>query len=422
MRSTDVERNLERNQTIPQIKSLAVTLLLITFGLIGCSGNVADTLDSAAQPLKVEPEATHWVQDPEAEGGEAAILYSENERATFTLGVPSGTYEVSVHAKAQEYEGWPALRLSRNGQPIGEPNSVKQSHFDGSMQRFGPAELERGDRIEAIFIGDRYGGSSEQDRNVMIDYLELTPEGAPSDDATPPEDTDTDTPTQPEPSGKTRSSCDTEHLYTGERFSPAWTSGDFQGTFCREVTGDGEYLSLTLEVQQGGFDTGIAAQYEPTRVDDLSAPLPVSTTVTPQFSGPGTWWVGPKVLVLENTYYDGLDGEYENYVVENASQPPEHYHAWLGGDGKYLGETYQDGGVYKHYLVTYSSWEQFWAVRQDYRQSGAVDMAQILGMWRQHGLPNEYVGGVKANVETSKEIEGTLTMDSLSFPASITDR
>ncbi len=382
----------------------ALLLLVILLSLVSCSNTATDMLDESAAPaaLTLEPIEENK-EEAGATNGKTAVLLRTGERARFEIGdVQSGTYKVSVRARGDNYEGWPVMRLTVNNQQLGEDVLVGSNGY--REYTFGEVALSSRQVIEAVFTNDNYDGSADRDRNLYVDQLTLTPlEGA-----------------KPQPD--TRSNCTDERLELGTRGSPVWTSGAFEGTFCRDIVGDGESLTLTLDAKDGGFDTAIVSEYNPSRVDDLrTTPLPVSATVAPEFSGSGNWWIGPKFSVREEVG-QGLEGNYENYIVENASRTPEEYHERLTSEdgGTYLGETRQDGGVYRHYLVPhpYQPWEQFWAVRQVYRESGAVDLALILEKWRANGLPDQLIPQWRVNVETSGEIAGTLVMKDISFPAS----
>ena len=379
-------------------------LLSVVLSLVSCSDMAADTLDESAAPaaLTLEPVEENK-EEADALNGKTAVLLRTGERARFEIGdVQSGTYTVSVRARGDNYEGWPVMRLEVDAQQLGEDVLVDS---DGYREyTFGEVTLSSEQVVEAVFTNDNYDGSADKDRNLYVDQLTLTPlEGA-----------------KPQPD--TRSNCTDERLELGTRGSPVWTSGAFEGTFCRDIVGDGESLTLTLDAREGGFDTAIVSEYNPSRVDDLrDASLNVSATVAPEFSGSGNWWIGPKFSVRESAG-QSLEGNYENYIVENASRTPEEYHERLTSEdgGTYLGETRQDRGVYRHYLVPhpYQPWEQFWAVRQDYRESGAVDLATILEKWRANGLPNQLIPQWRVNVETSGEVRGTLVIEDISFPAS----
>ena len=196
----------------------------------------------------------------------------------------------------------------------------------------------------------------------------------------------------------------------GSYYSTVWTSNDFNGNFQRQITGDGEYSQVNIDVETGGFDTGMERINNQVRVDELDSQVKVSSTIDVNLDGSGFWWAGPKLWIN----YPNQD-KYENYVVENASTSPSEYHETFTNKStsRYLGETTHDGSVYKHYYNEHNTWVQFWAVRQDYRSTGSVSLKPILNMWRGNGLPNEYLNNARANVETYGEIAGTVDMSQI---------
>lgn len=204
-----------------------------------------------------------------------------------------------------------------------------------------------------------------------------------------------------------------EQILTGDLASYVWTSNDFQGSYTRKVAGAHDRYLVTLDQSAGGFDTDVVKDGHPvTWVDDLAPGLAVSATidVTMETEGDGMWWAGPKFTVHDETTFQGFDGDYENYIVENASLTPQEFAERMFGNARYLGETQHDGATYKHYLATHGSgWEQFWSVRQDFRTSGTVTVSPHLRMWRDNGMANEYVLIQKpANVETYGRVAGDI--------------
>lgn len=197
---------------------------------------------------------------------------------------------------------------------------------------------------------------------------------------------------------------------------PVWMNDKFAGNFCRRITPNAERLELNLESQSGGFDTAVVKRNSQILVDDLASQSVISSTIEVALDGTGKWWVGPKFAVKQSGSR-GLDSNYENYVVENASKTPQQQHERLTTLGRYLGQTKHNGSVYKHYYKEHKTWGQFWAIRQNYRDTGTVNLKPILDMWRKHGLPNEYVDAVRVNVETSGEVSGTVKMSELNFPS-----
>ena len=178
-------------------------LLTLALGLplVACTNAAADheLAPAGAQTQVIEPEAEHTLEDPGADGGEAAILYRTGERGTFKLdNVARGVYSVSVRARAQAYEGWPVLRLYLNGQALGEDNPVERETYGEGAQQFGEATLEQGQSITAEFVNDLYGGSPDKDRNLIIDHLILEPtDVAPPETPEPPDPPEVDQVTLP---------------------------------------------------------------------------------------------------------------------------------------------------------------------------------------------------------------------------------
>ena len=157
-----------------------VSAALVAFALLlgACTQtDPADTepLDTTATPYTVEAEAARTVEDADASGERAAALYRSGDRATFRLtDVPNGTYRIGVRARAQAYyKGWPVLRLSLNGQRLGN-NPVKRATYGTGLQNFGEVTVTRGQVVTAEFVNDRYDGKGK-DRNVLVDYLVLEP-------------------------------------------------------------------------------------------------------------------------------------------------------------------------------------------------------------------------------------------------------
>ena len=65
------------------------------------------------------------------------------------------------------------MRLYRNGKRLGEDNPVKRERYSEGGQKFGEAQLKKGDTLQAEFTNDLFGGSAEKDRNLVVDYLVL---------------------------------------------------------------------------------------------------------------------------------------------------------------------------------------------------------------------------------------------------------
>lgn len=216
----------------------------------------------------------------------------------------------------------------------------------------------------------------------------------------------------------------TPRIQAGQFTSGSWISKKFQGEHCRELSTTGTTLTTQLEVEEGGFDTGIEHRTRDNRIDDLDPEITVSaqTEIDLVSVEDTSWWmVGPKVSAMvcqDCSLEDNLSTWYENYVIENASQSPEQRHQkCLNSPEKcqYIGQTAQNGSTYKHYLWKHNTWKQFYAVRQDYRTGGEVNLALIMKYWRDNGLPNHYLNGIKYNFESGNAVSGKVIIKNLKF-------
>ncbi|MFC4699133.1 RICIN domain-containing protein [Glaciecola siphonariae] len=223
----------------------------------------------------------------------------------------------------------------------------------------------------------------------------------------------------------TSSGVDT--IYSGNYASSAWQSAEFNGSKYRDLNNN--RVTISVDHSKGGFDASFAGTFSIGKVDDVSSKFAVNASFSVSGSGSGSWWYGPKVSVnWISGNPDGLAGWYENYIIDKASRTPKQMHDWLLNDwdsgnpqNKYIGETTHDGATYKHYVFYFSDWVQYWAVRQTYRNSGTTTLKPILNKWRQNGLPNKRVDGVKFNVETHGENYRDFTITRKCIPASFTD-
>ena len=170
----------------PATSALTLVSLLV---LAACSqeGSFEPDLDATALVYRVEANGDREIEDDEASGGEAVILFNQGARASFSLAdVPAGEYRVSVVARSEYYKGWSVMRLYLDGQPVGEDNPVERSSYGEDAQKFGELSLGQGQRLEAAFVNDLFEGSQDKDRNLIVDQLILEPVGTPA-------------PAQPEP-------------------------------------------------------------------------------------------------------------------------------------------------------------------------------------------------------------------------------
>lgn len=197
------------------------------------------------------------------------------------------------------------------------------------------------------------------------------------------------------------STSHSERIFSGDYSSPAWVSGEFEGQFTRTLTGN--QLTFSLDEKNGGMDTAVArTDLSGIKVDAVHPDLAVCSNLT--VDGDGFWWAGPKVSVNWRAMTDEGKGEgiwYENYIIDKASLTPDEMENWVYDihKGDFIGTTEHDGSVYKHYLIHFKSWKQYWAIRQDYRDSGVTSIKPILNKWRELGLENRDFDGVKLNIE-----------------------
>ena len=189
-----------------------------------------------------------------------------------------------------------------------------------------------------------------------------------------------------------------------------WEANSFEGDYIA-ITERPDAKALTVHVDATGGFAGYVNEFVPQswdeslRLDDVHQDVTIEGRVEHNFgddiSNGSRWATGPKVSAI------GESGWYENYIVENSSWTPEEYHEYYtepGGyyNAEYLGETYHDGSVYKHYSYmhpAHGKWRMFWAIRQDYRESGEVHIAPILEKWRDNGMKNGYLDWVEYNME-----------------------
>ncbi len=200
---------------------------------------------------------------------------------------------------------------------------------------------------------------------------------------------------------------------------PCWNSDSFEGTFQRIAALDGSMYVVYLNAKQGGFDTAIT-YYFPAQitVDEIpsDAKLHMKIMVDVAIGENARWWAGPKLDIRKA--WNPTEGWQETYVVENASKTPEEMHQlkldWIEDKGgAYLGETLQDGAKYKHYRCVHNEWVQYWAIRQEWRESGEVSIKPILEKWRESGMPNYNIKNIRANIETAREMAGQITISEI---------
>ena len=206
------------------------------------------------------------------------------------------------------------------------------------------------------------------------------------------------------------------YLYKGGYASPLWLSDKFDGEHERRFDGDTLVLTMAQRHPEGGLDTALARpEDEKPPLGEVSDDLTVCFAFDVDLRGEGHWWAGPKVSV--NWDHDGgaeIAGWHETYIVEIADDAPAEIEARMKAywDVTFIGETEQDGSTYRHFTFPFESWDQYWAIRQDYRSEGATSLGPILRAWQEAGLPSaETFDGVKVNIETYGDMAGTVRID-----------
>ncbi len=140
------------------LSSLFAILLLASCG----------NLPKLSGEIKMEAETLRTdgtvLTDATASGGESVNLWQTGESVTAEL-PKSGTYQVSIRAKATYYKNWPRLKLS-SGQEIEIDSDVyKNFEIDG-------VNIGEDKTLSATYTNDEYGGAGN-DKNAYIDNVTL---------------------------------------------------------------------------------------------------------------------------------------------------------------------------------------------------------------------------------------------------------
>ena len=199
------------------------------------------------------------------------------------------------------------------------------------------------------------------------------------------------------------------------RKSSAWMSDKFSGSHSRQISDDVLTFKVEQFSQEGGLDVGLSlSASESMLVERVADGTSICSSYDIDLSGKGRWWAGPKISVNwqgDESAKENGDDWYENYIIETASTSPEELHDILTDDyfsPKILPDIVISGATYRTYKIRFHDWWQFWSVRQDFRETGVVQIKPILYLWAEHGLPTDrQFDGVKANVETYGKISGS---------------
>lgn len=202
--------------------------------------------------------------------------------------------------------------------------------------------------------------------------------------------------------------CGTEPMELGRDVVYAW-SEKLDGSACRtgSVTADGSAQTVRVEINvaSGGYDAGVARNTLPEKVDRTFKAEPLHAHLDVELEGSGHWWAGPKFCICKTPDWQGLEGNWECYIIESADLSPRDLMGIM--KATYRGKTIVDGDVYLHYSKPWESWQQLIAIRETYRDEGAMNFAPIVEHWRKNlGLPNWYMHSPKVGLETTGQIKG----------------
>ena len=131
------------------------------------------------------------------------------------------------------------------------------------------------------------------------------------------------------------------------------------------------------------------------------------------------WWMGPKTIIYSYPTWtdkpvpdaDRLGGEFECYIINNASLPRDELANRLGLQYQF-GRAYDNGDFYHHYTNTRvfqgtdgqpKTIFQVWTVKDNFTNVDSVPVNQIQGHWMTEGLVPWYFynQGWKINLETA---------------------
>ena len=214
-----------------------------------------------------------------------------------------------------------------------------------------------------------------------------------------------------------KNNCGTNGLNVKDFRLSAWKSGNFGGSACRKYNeNSGSWMWLTLKVNAGGYDAGIARRGGSKRVDSISTNKHMHAKVKLNNIGGGEhYWVGPKVAISKTSSYQGLDGNHECYIIDKSDRGPSAFVSWAGLT--YKGQSSHNGSTYKHYTRKFGKINQVFSIRQNYRNGGWTHVGAILKKWRDLGIvPNNYAFQWKYNVETSNRIYGGIGISDVRAP------
>lgn len=156
-----VHPNVEGHRRLADLWSRA---LLGKTGAAGVPGSV--TLEPTPGGAVVNEAGTS--------GGRDVGLWASGHSTRFVVptNLPAGAYHVRLTARADEYRGWPAVVLKRNGTQVGTVTLKSKTYAAYDLGTLPP---RGGQTLEVVFTNDALGNKPGEDRNAFVDHLTLIP-------------------------------------------------------------------------------------------------------------------------------------------------------------------------------------------------------------------------------------------------------
>lgn len=208
-----------------------------------------------------------------------------------------------------------------------------------------------------------------------------------------------------------KQSYNVKRLDNGDYNLVASKSGTFAGSAKRRWWYENENSSGTAQVDidlnGGEYDFGITKENSgKTQLKNAATDRKVHFSMKYNIKDEGWWMAGIKTVVSPNlSAWPWSGNHYETYIIENSEKDPSYFEK----DKTYWGTRRHNGSKYKFYTNKHKHHRQIFIVRQNYRDSGWIDVGKIFrnDLINLNIVPgNHYVHGFKANVEFVGKNEG----------------
>ena len=217
-----------------------------------------------------------------------------------------------------------------------------------------------------------------------------------------------------------KESYGTERLDNGNYNLVAWKSSKFSGSARRRWWYNNENSSGTAQVNidldVGGYDFGVSKENSgKTKLKNANTNKSIHLSMKHSIWNDGWWLWGAKTVVSPGTSAWPWDvNHYETYIIEKSEKDPSYF----AKNRIYWGTRYHNGSDYKFYIGNHNNHKQLFIVRQNYRDSGWINVGKIfrndlidLGI-----IPGDYyVHGFKSNVEFFGKNDGYFQHKDLSL-------